>query len=77
MEKMNRTLLIQHCQSQHHLDGERRFPDRDNGLTELGRAQADAVAQRIAASVADSDIRLYSSDMARARETADIVGESF
>ena len=73
-ETMQSILVVQHCQSQHHLDGQRRFPDRHNGLTELGRAQAQAVARRIADLATDRDVRLYSSDMTRARETAYIVG---
>ena len=71
---MNRILLVQHCQSQHHLDRERRFPDQRNGLTELGYRQAQAVAKRLTAMATGRDVRLYTSDMTRAHETARIVG---
>jgi len=70
---VNRIILVQHCQSQHHLDRDRYFPDSDNGLTELGRAQAEAVANRVADLTQGAQVRLFSSDMTRARETAEIV----
>jgi serine/threonine-protein phosphatase PGAM5 len=50
--------------------------DRDEGgnLTELGRAQAGVVAQRLKA-LTTGPIALHSSTMARARETAAIIGD--
>ncbi|MCK9485396.1 MAG: histidine phosphatase family protein [Dehalococcoidia bacterium] len=44
----------------------------DTELTEVGRAQAVAVAQRLAAM---SPVAIYSSPLARARETADAVAQ--
>ena len=45
---MTETLyIVQHCQSQHHLDNSKKYPDQGNGLTTLGRRQARAVADRL------------------------------
>ena len=71
---MNKIILIQHCQSQHHLDRAKQFPDCENGLTPLGRAQAQALGKRLSRWLGAEDVRLLSSDMTRAKETADIVG---
>lgn len=68
-------ILIQHCQSRHHLDPAiRRGPDGLNGLTDLGRQQAGQVAARMRQWVMAQSCRLYSSDMTRAWQTAEIIG---
>ena len=71
---MQKIILVQHCQSQHHLDRSRQYPDRGNGLTPLGRRQARAVADRLCKWFRDTPVSLSSSDMMRARETAEIIG---
>ena len=71
---MDRMILIQHCQSQHHVDPAKQFPDGANGLTALGRAQAHALGERLRHLLQGQDVHLLSSDMTRAKETADIVG---
>lgn len=49
--------------------------NRDEGLTDLGRRQAQAVAQRLVKDPGQVDA-LYSSTMLRARETAEIIGDA-
>jgi len=71
---MGKIILVQHCQSQHHIDPTKRFPDCGNGLTAFGQAQARAVGDWLAQWLAEEGVRLFSSDMTRAKETADIVG---
>ena len=73
-KRMDRMILIQHCQSQHHVDSAKQFPDSGNGLTVLGRAQAQALGERLRRSLGGGDVRLFSSDMTRAKETANIIG---
>lgn len=46
----------------------------DAGLTAIGRAQVRATAERLAADFPDIR-RIYASDLRRARETAEIVGD--
>lgn len=49
--------------------------NRDEGLTDLGRRQAHAVARRLAKDPGGIDA-LYSSTMLRARETAAVIGDT-
>jgi len=73
---MNSMILIQHCQSQHHVNAEARlWPDGENGLTTLGRRQAECLASRLRDELEQIPCRLYASDMRRAYETADIIGK--
>ena len=75
---MQAILLVQHCQSHHHVDrAARLWPDRKNGLTDLGRHQAEAVAVRLHRAFVDSPCRIYSSDMQRTVETAKIIAAKF
>lgn len=65
-----RMLLIRHGQSLGNIEG--RIQDAADPLTDLGRAQARALAAALAAR---GDItHLYASPLARARETAEIIG---
>ena len=65
-----RLLLIRHGQSQANLDGI--IQGDDDPLTDLGRRQAD-LAGRHLATTREIDY-LYASPLARARETAVIIG---
>ena len=72
---MKKLILIQHCQSSHHVDPKARlWPDRLNGLTKLGQRQAQCVAVRLCELVGEQRCQIYASAMQRAVETAEIVG---
>ncbi|HWO93977.1 MAG TPA: histidine phosphatase family protein [Dehalococcoidia bacterium] len=68
---MTRLLLVRHGESQgnaeHRLQGTVPYP-----LTELGRKQGEALAERVAAEGADV---LYTSPTLRARETGEIIAQ--
>ena len=73
---MQTAILIQHCQSHHHVNQQARlWPDFRNGLTELGRHQALCIAKRLDDEVDGQPCRVYSSPMRRAAETAEIICE--
>lgn len=61
--------VITHAESRHHVEG-RVGGWYDTGLTERGRRQAEAIAIRLRTDIGDSIPRLFSSDLARAGETA-------
>jgi probable phosphoglycerate mutase len=61
--------LVAHGQSQHHVEG-LVGGWYDSDLTELGRRQAEAVAQRVAGLAGDAAVEIYSSDLRRAAQTA-------
>jgi broad specificity phosphatase PhoE len=65
-------LLARHGETDDNLPPVRIMGRRDSPLNQAGRAQARALADRVAA---EPPAALYSSDLARARETALIVGE--
>ena len=71
--------LIRHGQSEWNLDRISQGQAEAPGLTELGRAQALVSADAVAADLAGarSPAALFTSDLARAAETADIVGSRF
>ena len=52
---------------------ERQQGHLDSGLSPKGRAQAEAIARRLAAL---NFVALYSSDLGRAQETAKIIGNT-
>ncbi|MCW4011424.1 MAG: histidine phosphatase family protein [Candidatus Bathyarchaeota archaeon] len=63
--------VVSHAQSLHHV--ERRVGGwYDTGLTELGRSQAEKTAMFLASEV-DGDAVVFSSDLKRASETAEII----
>jgi len=68
-----RMILVRHGHSQHHVRGVAGGPTGDTGLTTEGRAQAAAVAARLARWDDISGASVYSSTLPRARETADIL----
>jgi probable phosphoglycerate mutase len=71
---METLYLVQHGQSQHHVNPEARlWPDPRNGLTDLGRDQARRVAVRLSQEVEHQPVPVYTSPMQRAAETAGII----
>ena len=71
---MRSIITIQHTQSIHHTNGMvGSWTDWD--LTELGIEQAHRIGRRLAAQISGQDFILYSSDLLRAKHTAEIVGE--
>lgn len=74
--RMDVVYLVQHCQSHHHLDRDARlWPDVRNGLTDLGKRQAERLAERLHGEIGERPVRVYTSPMQRASETAGIIGE--
>ena len=71
---MKTLVLVQHCQSRHYLDRRVQMgPDRDNGLTDLGRRQAEVLVRRLCKAIGSTACRVYSSDQTRALQTAEIL----
>lgn len=73
---MKNLYVVAHTQSIHHVEG-KVGGWFDTSLTELGRAQAVAVAGRLAELLESATPAITSSDLRRARETAEIVAERF
>ena len=67
---MTTLLLVRHGETDWNADG-RLQGQTDRRLSEFGRAQARRLADELAAQELEA---IYSSDLARARETAEIVG---
>ncbi|MCC2686947.1 MAG: Phosphoglycerate mutase [Paenibacillaceae bacterium] len=74
---MRKIVVIQHCQSEHHINN-MTGGWTDTPLTELGRKQAELLGEKLKSVLKDNDdgekFTLYSSDLLRAKQTADIVG---
>ncbi len=70
---MKNLIVIQHCQSEHHING-LTGGWTDTSLTKLGIEQANRVGNALK-DMLEGDYVLYSSDLLRAKETADIVSE--
>lgn len=71
---MRRIFLIQHCQSEHHVNN-MTGGWTDTPLTELGKIQAKAVGLRLQKLLDPNEYSLYASDLKRASQTASIIGE--
>ena len=72
-----RLLMIRHGESRANADGVAGGPLGDGGLTELGRRQARALAERLAMSrELDAASAFYTSTLPRAIETGEIVARS-
>lgn len=70
---MSNIILIQHCQSEHHINN-MSGGWTDTPLTELGRKQAEIIGEKLKGFVDNNIYSLYSSDLLRASQTAEIVG---
>ena len=70
---MNKIILVQHCQSEHHINN-MSGGWTDTPLTDLGKTQAEIVGKCLKEKVNIDDFVLYSSDLLRAKQTAEIVG---
>lgn len=72
---MNELILVRHGHPDHMVTG-RTGGWTNSHLTELGRRQAKATGPAVAAILKDRPFAFYSSDLARAAETAEILAES-
>lgn len=68
---MKRIILIQHCQSEHHLTN-LTGGWTDSDLTPLGKLQAQYISQYIKGLISDK-VKIFTSDLKRAKHTADII----
>ncbi|SDG36099.1 Histidine phosphatase superfamily (branch 1) [Fontibacillus panacisegetis] len=71
---MRQIYVIQHCQSEHHVNN-MTGGWTDTPLTELGKRQAEAVGIRLQKNLDPNEYSLYASDLMRASQTASIIGE--
>ena len=71
---MREIIIIQHCQSEHHIN-EMSGGWTDTPLTELGRKQANLIGLRLKRELDGREFVLYSSDLKRALQTAEILGD--
>lgn len=71
---MKTIITIQHTQSIHHTNG-MVGSWTDWELSELGKEQADRIGQKLKEELSGENFVMYSSDLLRAKQTADIVGK--
>ena len=71
---MKTIITIQHTQSVHHTNG-MVGSWTDWELSELGVEQADRIGERLKTELSETEFVMYSSDLLRAKQTADIVGQ--
>ena len=73
---MKNIITVQHTQSVHHTNGMvGSWTDWD--LTELGKQQADKIGNNLKTELEGKDFIIYSSDLLRAKQTAEIVAQYF
>ena len=73
---MKRIYTVQHTQSEHHTNG-MVGSWTDWNLTDLGKQQADRIAERLKQELDGKEIVLYTSDLKRAKQTADSIASLF
>lgn len=66
---MKQIITIQHCQSEQHVNG-MMGGWNDWSLTPLGREQAQRLGERLGAELMGRSVKIFSSDLKRARQTA-------
>lgn len=71
---MSTIILIQHCQSEHHINN-MSGGWTDTPLTEVGRKQSEIIGRKLKQLIDNNDYTLYSSDLLRASQTAEIIGK--
>ncbi|WDP90986.1 MAG: histidine phosphatase family protein [Desulfobacter sp.] len=69
---MEKIIIIQHCQSEHHINN-LTGGWTDTPLTETGKTQADQISKRICNIQNISQYKFISSDLLRAKQTAEII----
>ena len=69
---MKHIITVQHTQSVHHING-MVGSWTDWELTELGKKQADNIGRKLHDELAGKDVVIYSSDLKRAKQTADAI----
>jgi probable phosphoglycerate mutase len=70
---MRNVYVVAHAQSLHHVEG-RVGGWYDTPLTDLGRVQAEKTGRFLRSAIGSKDNELFSSDLKRAAETAEIIG---
>jgi Fructose-2,6-bisphosphatase len=73
---MKNIITIQHTQSIHHTNG-MIGSWTDWELTEIGKSQANNIGKNLSEEMGDKKFIIYSSDLLRAKQTADIVSNYF
>jgi broad specificity phosphatase PhoE len=77
MKSENRDIfVVTHTESIHHIKN-KVGGWHDTGLTERGRKQATAVAERLFSVIGDQGVEIFSSDLQRAQQTAAAIGGRF
>lgn len=71
---MKNIITVQHTQSVHHTNG-MVGSWTDWELTEIGKQQADNIGRNLKAELAGRDFVIYSSDLLRAKQTAEIIAK--
>ena len=71
---MDQLILVRHGEAEHHV-ADITGGWTDLPLTRLGQAQADSVGQEIQSLLRGGEAALYCSDLLRARQTAERIGE--
>ncbi len=69
---MRKIILIQHCQSEHHINN-LTGGWTDTPLTDLGQRQANLLGAKLKDAINTDEYTFYSSDLLRAKQTADII----
>lgn len=73
---MGKIITIQHTESVHHTNGMvGSWTDWD--LTEKGKREAKIIGENLFAELSSENVMLYSSDLKRAKQTAEIIGDYF
>ena len=71
---MKHIITVQHTQSVHHTNG--MVGSWTNWeLTEMGKQQADRIGINLKNELAGKDVIMYSSDLMRAKQTAEIIAK--